>query len=53
MIAFYSLIAFLNATLGWLGDRVGLTPPHHPALSFEVRTSKHNSSLPSTARPLL
>ena len=31
-IAFMSLLAWLNATLAWLGGRVG-----YPELSFEVR----------------
>ena len=32
-IAFMAMLAFLNATLSWLGERVG-----HPELSFEVRS---------------
>ena len=36
LIAFLSLLAFINATLSWLGDRVGLTPPDYPKLTFEV-----------------
>ena len=33
-IAFMAMLSFLNATLSWLGERVG-----HPELSFEVRSS--------------
>ena len=36
VIAFFSLLEFLNATLQWFGDRVGLSPPDYPPLSFEV-----------------
>jgi len=35
VIAFFALLAFVNATLAWFGDRVGLDPP----LSFEVGLS--------------
>ena len=33
-IAFMAMLAFLNATLSWLGERVG-----HSELSFEVRST--------------
>ncbi|XP_045196631.2 solute carrier family 28 member 3-like [Mercenaria mercenaria] len=36
VIAFFSLLDFLNATLQWFGDRVGLSPPDYPPLSFEL-----------------
>ncbi|XP_052808155.1 solute carrier family 28 member 3-like [Mya arenaria] len=36
VIAFFALLAFVNATLEWFGDRVGLSPPDYPALSFEL-----------------
>lgn len=36
VIAFFSLLGFLNATLQWFGDRVGMSPPDYPSLSFEV-----------------
>lgn len=36
VIAFFSLLEFLNASLQWFGDRVGLSPPDYPTLSFEV-----------------
>ena len=36
VIAFISLLAFLNATLTWFGDRVGLCPPDYPPLTFQV-----------------
>lgn len=38
VIAFFSLLDFVNATLQWFGDRVGLSPPDYPPLSFEVST---------------
>lgn len=37
VIAFFSLLEFVNATLQWFGDRVGLSPPDYPSLSFEVK----------------
>ena len=36
-IAFMAMLSFLNATLSWLGERVG-----HPELSFEVRSTLLN-----------
>ncbi|OWF44492.1 solute carrier family 28 member 3-like [Mizuhopecten yessoensis] len=36
VLAFFSLLGFCNATLEWLGDRVGLTPPDYPVLSFQL-----------------
>lgn len=36
VIAFFSLLGFLNATLIWLGERVGLTPPEYPQLTFQL-----------------
>ena len=37
VIAFISLLKFVNSSLQWFGDRVGLTPPDYPPLTFEVR----------------
>lgn len=36
VIAFFSLLEFVNSILQWFGDRVGLSPPEYPPLSFEV-----------------
>ena len=36
LIAFIALLEFVNATLSWFGDRVGLTPPDYPSLTFQV-----------------
>ncbi|XP_060068832.1 solute carrier family 28 member 3-like [Ylistrum balloti] len=36
VLAFFSLLGFCNATLEWLGDRVGLIPPDYPVLSFQL-----------------
>lgn len=36
VIAFFSLLEFLNASLQWFGERVGLSPPDYPSLSFEL-----------------
>ena len=36
VIAFISLLQFVNSSLQWFGDRVGLTPPDYPPLTFEV-----------------
>lgn len=36
VIAFISLLKFVNSSLQWFGDRVGLTPPDYPPLTFEV-----------------
>ncbi|XP_022330339.2 solute carrier family 28 member 3-like isoform X2 [Crassostrea virginica] len=36
VIAFFSLLGFVNATLMWLGERVGLTPPEYPSLTFQL-----------------
>ena len=37
LIAFLSLLDFINDTLAWLGARVGVAPPDYPVLSFQVR----------------
>ncbi|KAL3865700.1 hypothetical protein ACJMK2_043062 [Sinanodonta woodiana] len=36
VIAFISLLEFVNVTLQWFGDRVGLTPPDYPSLTFQL-----------------
>ncbi|XP_070182912.1 sodium/nucleoside cotransporter 1-like, partial [Littorina saxatilis] len=36
VIAFISLLAFVNATLEWFGERVGLVPPYYPQLTFQL-----------------
>nr|KAG5697778.1 hypothetical protein BaRGS_026735 [Batillaria attramentaria] len=36
VIAFISLLAFVNATLEWFGARIGLVPPDYPPLSFQL-----------------
>ncbi|KAL4233365.1 hypothetical protein ACF0H5_008047 [Mactra antiquata] len=36
VIAFFSLLEFINATLQWFGDRIGMSPPEYPSLSFEL-----------------
>ena len=36
LIAFIALLEFVNATLSWFGDRIGLTPPDYPSLTFQV-----------------
>ena len=38
LIAFIALLAFINATLEWLGTRAGLTPPEYQPLTFQVQT---------------
>ncbi len=38
LLAFIALLAFINATLEWLGARAGLIPPDYPPLSFQVRS---------------
>ncbi|RUS81030.1 hypothetical protein EGW08_011196 [Elysia chlorotica] len=35
LIAFLSILDFVNSTLAWLGARVGLAPPNYPVLSFQ------------------
>ncbi|XP_076444108.1 solute carrier family 28 member 3-like [Babylonia areolata] len=35
VIAFISLLSFLNASLQWFGQRVGLAPPLYPPLTFQ------------------
>ncbi|CAH1775584.1 unnamed protein product [Owenia fusiformis] len=35
LIAFLAMLAFINATLAWLGARVGLEPPLYPTLTFQ------------------
>ncbi|KAL8586206.1 hypothetical protein ACOMHN_021473 [Nucella lapillus] len=39
VVAFISLLAFLNASLQWFGQRVGLYPPHYPPLTFQFLSS--------------
>ena len=39
-IAFLSMLAFVNATLSYIGARVG-----HPELSFEVTLNNHTPSI--------
>ncbi|XP_065943683.1 solute carrier family 28 member 3 isoform X2 [Magallana gigas] len=36
VIAFFSLLGFVNATLIWIGERVGLIPPEYPNLTFQL-----------------
>ena len=36
VIAFFSLLDFVNATLEWFGERVGLVAPDYPILTFQV-----------------
>ncbi|CAH1792459.1 unnamed protein product [Owenia fusiformis] len=36
LIAFIALLAFVNATLTWLGHRVGLEKPDYPELTFQL-----------------
>ena len=36
LIAFVSLLGFLNATLRWFGERAGMKPPGHEYLTFQV-----------------
>ncbi|XP_052095831.1 solute carrier family 28 member 3-like isoform X2 [Mytilus californianus] len=35
LIAFISLLQFVNATLTWFGERAGLYPPEHELLTFQ------------------
>jgi pyrimidine nucleoside transport protein len=39
LIAFLSILEFLNKTLMWIGMRVSLEPPEYPYLTFEVGAS--------------
>lgn len=36
VIAFFSLLGFVNSTLVWLGERIGLILPDYPPLTFQV-----------------
>lgn len=36
LIAFVSLLAFINAALAWFGARIGMIPPDYPDLTFQV-----------------
>ncbi|XP_061168893.1 solute carrier family 28 member 3-like [Saccostrea echinata] len=36
VIAFFSFLGFVNATLVWLGERVGLMLPDYPPLTFQL-----------------
>ncbi|KAK3098856.1 hypothetical protein FSP39_023785 [Pinctada imbricata] len=36
VIVFFSLLDFLNTTLAWMGERVGLSPPDYPVLTFQL-----------------
>ena len=50
LIAFISLLAFINATLRWFGARVGLEPPNYPELTFEVNFETFTTDHSSTSR---
>lgn len=39
LIAFLSILDFINDTLAWLGARVGVAPPDYPVLSFQFISS--------------
>ncbi|GFR74710.1 solute carrier family 28 member 3 [Elysia marginata] len=39
LIAFLSILDFVNDTLAWLGARVGVAPPDYPVLSFQYVSS--------------
>lgn len=36
LIAFLALLEFINTVLTWMGHRVGLYPPEHEELTFQV-----------------
>lgn len=36
IIAFISFLGFVNATLRWFGERVGMRPPDYEYLTFQV-----------------
>ncbi|XP_048733363.2 solute carrier family 28 member 3-like isoform X2 [Ostrea edulis] len=36
VIAFFSLLGFVNSTLVWLGERIGLILPDYPPLTFQL-----------------
>ena len=37
LMAFISLLEFLNTVLTWMGHRAGMWPPEYPELTFEVK----------------